>query len=89
MKDERDNGLGIGEMRWNYGELFERDRPGPRQPDGGINFSTADRPTLHIQLRNVPIMARLQQRFTELRAFMEAWNVYEIKEGRGRQLFAS
>ena len=89
VKDERDNGLGIGEMRWNYGELFERDRPGPRQPDGGINFSTADRPTLHIQLRNVPVMARLQQRFTELRVFMEAWNVYEVKEGRGRQLFAS
>jgi hypothetical protein len=89
VKDERDNGLGIGEMRWNYGDMFEREKPGPRQPDGGINFSTADRPTLHIQLRNVPIMARLQQRFTELRVFMEAWNVYEIQQGRGRQLFAS
>jgi hypothetical protein len=89
VKDERDNGLGIGEMRWNYGDMFERDRPGPRQPDGGINFSTADRPTLHIQLKNVPIMARLQQRFTEMRVFMEAWNVYEVQQGRGRQLFAS
>lgn len=89
IKDERDTGLGIGEMRWDYGDMFERERPGPRQPEGGINFSTADRPTLHIQLRNVPIMARLQQRFTELRVFMEAWNVYEIQQGRGRQLFAS
>jgi hypothetical protein len=89
VKDERDNGLGIGEMRWNYGDMFERERPGPRQPEGGINFSTADRPTLHIQLRNVPVMAQLQQRFTELRVFMEAWNVYEVQQGRGRQLFAS
>lgn len=89
VKDERDAGLGIGEMRWNYGDMFERERPGPRQPEGGINFSTADRPTLHIQLRNVPIMAQLQQRFTEMRVFMEAWNVYEVQQGRGRQLFAS
>jgi hypothetical protein len=89
VKDERDNGLGIGEMRWNYGSTIDRDVPAPRQPEGSINFTTADRPTLHIQLTNVPVTKCLGQRSAELRVFIESWNVYEMQQGRGRLLFAS
>jgi hypothetical protein len=88
-KDERDNGLNIGEMRWNLGDVFERERPSARQPEGAVNFSTADRPTLHIQLQNVPVQITTGQRNTEMRVFIESWTVYEIQEGRGRQLFGA
>ena len=89
VKDERDNNWGIGEMRWNLGDIYDRERPAPRQPEGGINFSTADRPTLYIQLKNVPIQQTLEQRRTELRIFIESWAVYEFQEGRGRLVFGA
>lgn len=88
-KDERDNGLNIGSMRWNLGDLFDADKPRPRQPEGAVNFSTADRPTLHISIRNIPPQPTLGQRNSEFRVFVESWNVFEIQEGRGRPLFAS
>jgi hypothetical protein len=89
VKDERDNNWGIGEMRWSLGDLYDRERPAPRQPEGGVNFSTADRPTLYIQLKNVPIQPTLEQRRTELRVFIESWAVYEFQEGRGRLVFGA
>jgi hypothetical protein len=89
-KDERDNGLGIGEMRWNLGDVYDRNRPAGRQPEGGVNFSTADRPTLHINLRNVPVRTFAEgQRQVELRVFVEVWAVYETQEGRGRLVFGA
>ena len=89
VKDERDNNWGIGEMRWNLGDIYGSERPAPRQPEGGVNFSTADRPTLYIQLKNVPIQQTLEQRRTELRIFIESWAVYEFQEGRGRLVFGA
>ena len=90
VNDERDNGLGLGEMRWNLGDVYERLRPAGRQPEGGINFTTADRPTLHINLRNVPPRTLAEgQRQTELRVFVEVWAIYETQEGRGRLVFGA
>jgi hypothetical protein len=90
VNDERDNGLGLGEMRWNLGDVYERLRPAGRQPEGGINFTTADRPTLHINLRNVPPRTQAEgQRQTELRVFVEVWAIYETQEGRGRLVFGA
>lgn len=88
-KDERDNGLNINEMRWNLGAVYERDAPYSRQPEGSINFSTADRPTIYAQLYNVPTTPRTGGRLVDFRVFVDSWCVYEVQEGRGRQLFAS
>ena len=88
-KDERDNGLNIGSIRWNTGENYDRTPPYTRQAEGGVNFSMADKPTIYIQLINVPVNKCLGARSAEMRVFIESWCMYEIKEGRGRQLFAS
>jgi hypothetical protein len=88
-KDEIDSGHNFSEMRWNLGDMYSMVRPFSRSPNGSINFTTADRPTLYFQLNNVPVQTISQQRKTELRAFMEGWNVYEIEQGRGRLLFAN
>jgi hypothetical protein len=58
-------------------------------PEGTVNFTTADRPTLHINLRNVFPVAVLGQRKTEFRVFTEGWAIYEIERGRGRLMFAN
>jgi hypothetical protein len=88
-KDERDNGLGINSMRWNLGQITGKEAPYSRQPEGTINFSMADRPTLYLQLQNTEKNLITKERNTELRCFIESWCAYEVQQGRGRQLFAS
>jgi len=88
-KDEKANGKQISAMKWSLGEQYGTIYPTRRQLEGSINFTTADRPTLHIELANITSNLYLAQRKSEMRVFTEGWNVYEVKEGRGRLLFAN
>jgi len=88
-KDEKASGKPIGQMRWSLGDTYGTVYPAPRQPEGTVNFTTADRPTLYVQLANITSNPLLAQRKAELRLFTEGWNVYEVKEGRGRLLFGN
>lgn len=88
-KDEKASGLNIGEMRWSYGEQFGTIYPAERQPEGTVNFTTADRPTLYMELTNITRNNRLNQRLSQLRVFTEGWAIYEFVEGRCRLLFAN
>jgi hypothetical protein len=88
-KDEIDSGYTFSEMRWNLGDMYAMTRPFPRVPNGSVNFTTADRPTLYIQLANIVRNVYLGQRKAEMRVYVESWNVYEVMNGRGRLMFAS
>jgi hypothetical protein len=88
-KDEKANGQQIGEMKWSTGDNFGTIYPAPRQPEGTVNFTTADRPTLYLELANIRSNPLIAQRKSEFRVFIEGWNVYDVREGRGRLLFAS
>ena len=88
-KDEKASGKQIGEMRWSTGDTYGTLYPAPRQPEGTVNFTTADRPTLYIELANITSNVIFAQRKAEMRLFTEGWNVYEVKEGRGRMLFGN
>jgi hypothetical protein len=88
-KDEMDSGFNIGEMRWNRGDKYDEVRPYGRVAEGAVNFTSADRPTLYIQLNNVPPQATTGLRKSELYVFMEGWNVFEVAEGRARLKFAN
>jgi hypothetical protein len=88
-KDEKANGKQISAMKWSLGEQYGTIYPAARQLEGSVNFTTADRPTLHIELANITSNPYLAQRKSEMRVFTEGWNVYEVKEGRGRLLFAN
>ena len=89
VKDERANGLRLGSMNWSTGEKYGVLYPAARQPEGTVNFTTADKPTLLITLANVESNLFLAQRKTEMRCFTEGWNAYLVKEGRGKLAFAS
>jgi hypothetical protein len=88
-KDEKASGLGIGEMKWTTGEKYGAIYPIERQPEGTVNFTTADRPTLHLDLVNINTNPWILQRKSEFRVFTEGWDVYDVREGRGRLLFAN
>ena len=89
VKDEKASGLGIGEMKWSTGANYGTIYPAPRQPEGTVNFTTADRPTLYLELANIRGNDINQKRNAEFRVFTESWNVYDVREGRGRLLFAN
>jgi hypothetical protein len=89
VKDEKASGKEIGTMKWSSGEGFGVIYPAPRQPEGTVNFTTADRPTLHLNLANIKINPILAQRKSEFRVFTEGWAIYDVREGRGRMLFAN
>lgn len=87
----RRSAQGIGSMDWSLSNDY-RDKKDWRQPEGTVNFSTADRPTLSVELANIrptPVNGGGNQRLAEWRVFTEGWCVYEVKDGRGRMMFAT
>jgi len=89
VKDEKASGLGIGEMKWSTGSNYGTIYPAARQPEGTVNFTTADRPTLYLELANITGSPIDGKRKSEFRVFTEGWDVYDVREGRGRLLFAN
>jgi hypothetical protein len=84
-KEDRDPGAGISEMSWDIGSItgaFAGD--GRRvQPEGSINFTTADRPTFYTELLPVPADTILTRPSTEMTAVVESWVLYNIEGDRG------
>jgi hypothetical protein len=76
-KEERDPGRGFGEMAWDMGAIF---RPDERQPEGAINFTPADRPTLYTELIDNGGAAN---RSTEMTVVVDSWALYRIERDRG------
>ncbi|NBV77492.1 hypothetical protein EBR66_04990 [bacterium] len=81
-KEERDPGAGIGEMSWDLGDIFGRSIV-ERQPEGSVNFTTADRPTLYTGLAMAPDDTLLGAPSTEMTAIVDTWSLYTIENDRG------
>ena len=79
-KEERDPGYGIGEMSWDLGDIRARDG---RQPEGSVNFTTADRPTMYTSLTAVPPDTQLGVPSTEMTTIVDTWALYNIEKDRG------
>ena len=72
--------LEIGTMNWSLGSIApKRFDIIDSQPTGSIEFSTADRPTLYIELAN----PNVQNPYIELRVLIDTWAVFQT-DGKGR-----
>lgn len=74
---------GQSELRWS---IPEGKGPSGREPTGTVNFTTASRPTLQIDLKDVA-PGPDGQRTTLLQVCGESWGIYEVKDGRGRLVY--
>ena len=75
---------------WGFGVLGEqrgRRPPFARQPEGSVNFSEADRPTLYVELQQ--IATTTYDRNTEMRLIVDTWSTFETSERRGGLRFAN
>jgi hypothetical protein len=82
-KEDRVPVRGIGEMNWDLGAILGRRPPFERQPEGSVNFGTADRPTLFAELAAVPADLILKKPSVEFTAIVDSWALYEIEKNRG------
>ena len=83
-KEDRDPGIGLGEMSWDLGDIKGRQAPWNRQPEGTINFTTADRPSFYTALAaGIPNDSILGAPSTEMTAVVESWVLYFIERDRG------
>jgi hypothetical protein len=73
-KEGTDSQKEIYTMNWGIGCVSPQ-KYSTRQPDGSINFTTADRPTLYMTLNGGPA--------TELRAIVDSWGSF-LTDGKGR-----
>jgi hypothetical protein len=76
-KEDRDPGYGIGEMSWDLGAIYGR--KGDRQPEGSVNFTTADRPTFYTSLAAIA----QENGSTEMTTVVDSWALYRIENDRG------
>ena len=84
-KEDRYSGSGLGIINWDLGEQRGRRLPYTRQPEGSVNFSEADRPTLYVELQQIAG----SNRNTEMRLIVDTWSVFETEDRRGGLRFAN
>ena len=73
-KEDRYSGPGLGVMNWDLGEQRGRDPPFARVPEGSLNFSSADRPTLYMELQQI----NGSNRNTQMLLIVDSWVIYEM-----------
>jgi len=74
-KEDCDPGAGLGIINWDLTAGRScRDR---HEPQGSVNFTTADRPTMLIDLSGVTLTN------TQLTAVVDTWTTFTVEAGRG------
>lgn len=82
-KEERDSGYNLSFMNWTLGDIRGRYAPFPRQIEGTLNWTSAVRPTLLIDLKDVV------NPNTFLDVYIETWAALEFEGGRASLLFGN
>jgi hypothetical protein len=84
-KEERDSGLPFAIMNWTIGDVRSRRQPFARQPEGSVNFTTADRPTLYLELNDIVVGAKN----SVLHSIVETWAAMVTENYRANLWFAN
>ena len=83
-KEERYSVEHLPLMNWTRGWRIEDAPPAIREPTGGINFSTADRPMFTTTLTDISINPTLRYKQMQMNSCCESWALYKIKKGKGQ-----
>jgi hypothetical protein len=88
-KEERSLSRNICEMNWARGWRIDDEPPAAREPSGGINFTTADRPMLTVGLNDIVRDPTLGYKQAQMVSCCESWALYRIRNGRGGLEYAN
>ena len=87
-KCEKCPGIGISWISFTYGPGFGYRAPERRKPSGTLNFSTADRPTLWMDIKDTLPNSKGQKK-VRLRATTIGWGLYRVEGQRGSLFFGN
>jgi hypothetical protein len=87
-KSEKTPGIPISWISFTYGPSYGYRAPERRKPSGTLNFTSADRPTLWLNLTDTLAASTGKKRVT-FRAITVGWGLYDIKEQRGTLVFGN
>jgi hypothetical protein len=85
-KQERYSGRGIGSMNWSYGTQHAHRGPREFNPTGTLNFTSADRPTVYVELTPGSIVATSN---SQMNLIVDGYGTYSVRESRGGLLYAN
>ena len=88
-KGERYTPKNVAIMDWSRGWRISDPVPAKREPSGGINFTTADRPMLALILNDVSADPYLGYKQVFMNSSCESWALYKIRKGRGGLEYAN
>ena len=88
-KSEKVPGIPVSWISFAVGPSFGYRAPEPRKISGSLNFSSADRPTLYMDLQDTLPSATVKQKKVTLRAITIGWGIYRVEDGRGTLMFGN
>jgi hypothetical protein len=83
-KQERYSGRAIGTMNWSYGSQHTHHGPREINPTGTLNFTSADRPTIYVDLAQVAGVTN-----TQMNLVVDGYGTYSVRDKRGGLLYAN
>ena len=88
-KEDRGASKNIAIMNWTRGWRISDGSTSIREPTGGINFTTADRPMLTLVLNDVAVDPVLGYKQIFMSSTCESWALYKIRNRRGGLEYAN
>jgi len=88
-KEERTSSRNIAILNWSRGWRIEDTPAAIREPTGGVNFTTADRPMLKLELSDIESDPALGHKQAQMISVCESWALYRIRGGRGGLEYAN
>ena len=87
-KSEKCPGIPVSWISFTYGPSFGYRGPERRKPSGTLNFSSADRPTLWLNIQDTLPNSKGKKRVA-LRDTTIGWGVYRVEDQRGTLTFGN
>jgi len=88
-KCEKTPGIPISWISFSVGPSYGYKAPEIRKPSGTLNFSSADKPTLWIDIKDtLPSTSSNKKRVT-MRSIVVGWGIYRIEEQRGTLVYGN
>ena len=88
-KSEKCPGIPITWISFTYGPSYGYRAPEYRRPSGTLNFSSADRPTLWMDITDTLASTSRNQKRVCMRATTIGWGVYRVEDQRGTLSFGN
>lgn len=87
-KAEKNPGIPISLISFTVGPQYGYKAPEQRRPSGAVNMTTADKPTLWLDIKDT-LPTSLGQKRVSMRVISIGWGIYSIEAERGALLFGN